>query len=955
MGGAASGVKKPRTGVSRSSQFEPPGLELYRRRPPSLKVKTAKIIKKTVLIDIGSGTTGKYHPSWIPPHTRFVQQLISRLPATGLFMLCRKPSTVNEPIINRHAVLIWLAPVFLWAIPMTAKGLSDDSAEVTSVLATHRDDRNPAITAVGLRATGDMVDTAATRICILVDTSASQTGHVFEQALAATKELLAETRPIDKVMLAAIDVQFIPLSDRFESASSSLTEASLSKLSSRTPLGNTDLLEGIKSAIDVLGGEPSPAALVYVGDGPSLDGILPADFAATLASLRNRRISFSAITIGTQVNWPCLAALAAGTGGNVLNPTANMSPKQVGAALAHQVTNPILWPDDNSLTLESVQAGAQLAMLPFQLPPLRQDRESFALILGPLNQLRMELSVEKTPQQDRPNTWTETTLSFTLPAREPVSDNTFLEQLARNAGSTGGIYLPLLGKDGLEIAKNRILNEAATLTGLAVQAKSTGDYEAASRLANAALTRDPDDPQAAIVQASVRTNTDNFVKPVTQTTDLPSQANASNGLQRRRPSDDDVASDRSLEELRDIENRQKIRSQLIEREVAVGLRNARHLMATDPNMARIELKNLQQQVRDSGDLDEALRSRLNRQIEISLREVIVRSREKLERDLAAERARAVARERARIAGELSRREEKFSQLAKRFQAIVDDIATNRPYTTPDTSLADEKPLRDTAREMKSTAPPAHMQGSIPITARISAAQATELAEMLAYNDHNVVHRRHMQRGFMDALDNTDDAAIPMSDEPPIRFPDASRWREISKLREKWKSTNLAGDSPREEKIYSVLKETVPPLDFGDGVSLREFELTMTDTLGIPVVLDERVLAGELGLDLNEPEAMRGAYSGISTRSALRRVLANVFETPLTYVVKDEVLLITDKQYAADNYISTKVYPVGDLVIPANPQLGTSGGPTNGSGAGFGAGGQQQQNAMGGGGMGGGVF
>ncbi len=873
-------------------------------------------------------------------------------------MFCRKPPALHKTASARHPLLAWLVPVLLWASLLATTGLAAGSAEVTAVLASHRDKNDPAVTAVGLQATGNAAETAATRICILIDTSASQAGPILTQALAATKGLLAETRPVDRVLLAAIDVTLAPLGERFEPASSPAVEESLAALASRTPLGNTDLLGGLESAIDAIGGDPSPAAIVYIGDGPGLTGILPADFAATLAHLRQQRISFSAITVGPQVNWPCLAALAAGSGGNVVSPTNDLPAEQAGAVLAAQVTAPILWPDDSTLALTSSAEDAQLAMLPFQLPPLRHDRESFVLVLGPSNQLAMDVSVEVTPAEDRPDTWTETGLSFKLPACEASSDNAFLEQLARNAFDTGGIYLPLLGREGLELAKNSILDEAETLTGLALQAKSVGDFETATRLATAALTRDPDDPQAAIIQASISPEETTAVKPVNQTVEVvaeQSKPNAPATLPSRRP-DDNITAQRAAEEIRDIENRQKIRAQLLEREIAVGLRDARHLMASDPDMARIELKNLQQQVRLSADLDEALRSRLNRQLEVSLREARVRASEKLERDLATERAQAIARERARVAGELQRREAQFAQLANRFQAIVDDLTTSRPYRMPSSATDDERPLRELSLELRSTAPPSHQQGALPVTARISAAQASELAELIAYNDHNIVHRRHMQRGFMDALDNADDAAIPMSDEPPIRFPNASRWREISKLREKWKSTNLAGDSPLEEKIYSALKETVS-LDFGDGVSLKEYEAVLTDTLGIPVALDERVLAGELGLDINEPEAIRGTYSGVSARSALRRSLANVFETPLTYVVRDEVLLITDKQYAADNYISTKVYPVGDLVIPANPQLGTSGGPTNGSGAGFGAGGQQQMNAMGGGmgGMGGGVF
>ena len=56
--------------------------------------------------------------------------------------------------------------------------------------------------------------------------------------------------------------------------------------------------------------------------------------------------------------------------------------------------------------------------------------------------------------------------------------------------------------------------------------------------------------------------------------------------------------------------------------------------------------------------------------------------------------------------------------------------------------------------------------------------------------------------------------------------------------------------------------------------------------------------------------------GISLRSALRLMLK---ELSLTYLIKDEVLLITTPE-EADNQLSTKVYPVADLVLPI-PQGG----------------------------------
>ena len=78
------------------------------------------------------------------------------------------------------------------------------------------------------------------------------------------------------------------------------------------------------------------------------------------------------------------------------------------------------------------------------------------------------------------------------------------------------------------------------------------------------------------------------------------------------------------------------------------------------------------------------------------------------------------------------------------------------------------------------------------------------------------------------------------------------------------------------------------------------------------------------------------------------------------MIRDEILLITDKQYAADNYLSIKVYPVADLVIPVNPNSGVnpfqSGGGLGGAGGiNSGQGGGIQAGGVGGGGMGGGMF
>ena len=747
-----------------------------------------------------------------------------------------------------RTVISLLTTVALCSI---ATNVTATDATITVTHATHQDESIPAVTAVGIQASGPSGETAATRICILIDTSASQSGVLQQQTQEVVRGLLACIRTSDRVMLSAVDTTFTPLMEDFKGAQSDAVSDAQKFLADRTPLGNTDLLGVLRSALDSLASESSPSAILYVGDGPGLSGILPEDFAITVAALRDSRVSFSAVTIGTKVNWPCLAALAAQTGGNVVQPNSTLPASQAGASIAPRLVSPILWPDDQTLSITTPTEDASMAMLPFQMPPLRHDRESFVLLLGPLEKSVIEISTEITPFSDRPEAWGEVNLRFDVPERQPSSDNAFLEQLARNAFDTGGIFLPLLGRAGLDVTRLAIRNEATSLALLSRQAEASGAHKAASRLAAASLKRDPDNTDAAIIKAAVirggETDTPSQVFTVAEEAETSKEQAQTDTTSERtkpkvlpQPTDNGFTGfDGSQEEIQEIQDRRKIRGQILEREIAVGLRDARHLMGTDPEAARIELKNLQLSVRNSVDIEEALRGRLSRQIEISLRESIVRSREKTERDISKERAAAVGRERARVAGELQRREDKFSQLSKRYRALVEE-GIRVGYQQPTTKFVEAE--RDVAVEMQLDAPDLYANQGIPVTARTLARQAPLVAGILDYHSKNTRFRREMQRGFMDAFQLADITAIPYPDEPPIVYPAPDRWEKISGLREKYKSVDLGGTSETEAKIYASLEENVS-LDFGGGASLRELEVTLQDTLGVPVKLDDRVLAG----------------------------------------------------------------------------------------------------------------
>src|SRR5205823_11644901 len=74
--------------------------------------------------------------------------------------------------------------------------------------------------------------------------------------------------------------------------------------------------------------------------------------------------------------------------------------------------------------------------------------------------------------------------------------------------------------------------------------------------------------------------------------------------------------------------------------------------------------------------------------------------------------------------------------------------------------------------------------------------------------------------------------------------------------------------------------------------------------------------------------------GVTLRSALRLILKDL---ELTYVIRDEVLQITTPE-DAESQLITKVYPVGDLVIPpVNMGGGMGGGMMGGMMGGMGGG------------------
>ena len=128
---------------------------------------------------------------------------------------------------------------------------------------------------------------------------------------------------------------------------------------------------------------------------------------------------------------------------------------------------------------------------------------------------------------------------------------------------------------------------------------------------------------------------------------------------------------------------------------------------------------------------------------------------------------------------------------------------------------------------------------------------------------------------------------------------------------------------------------------------------LRDQHGIPIEIDKKAL-DNVGVGTDTPVTRN--LKGISLRSALRLILKDL---GLTYIIRDEVLLITSSE-EAEKELVTRVYPVGDLVIPITGGMPIDpfmmgGGMGGGMMGGMGGMGGGMMGGMGGGMMGGGMM
>ena len=799
---------------------------------------------------------------------------------------------------KRGNFLLALSPVLAIAVAASSLPGRSNVMAAESRLATFDSSTGEKYFALSLKPDNLGPPAAAHDVVVLFDTSASQTGMYRDDAIAALETMVGTLGPGDRVKLVAVDLNAIPLTDGFVAPKGAEMQQALRKLELRTPLGSTDLIAALQGAIDSYGpANTNPRSVVYIGDGVSRANVIESkEFDAIVRDLVSSRASVSSMAIGPSRDGRLLATLANHTGGMLYVDSDQNTGQDAGIAMAHAARGKVMWPVAVKLPA-SVRES-----YPKQLPPLRADRDSILIGMldgsGPDDLAVTYEANGKTIEQ-----------SWKLIPEASSSDFGFLPQLVDAARPDAGLRLPTVGSAGLREASLVMTNDAGRLAELGSHALRTGDLAGARSAAAAATARDPGNPLA----VAVRDAADKFAS-------APAGAEASLSLINLQADGTSAAGDlrREFEGesgafLDKVETEKRVQSEAIQAEVETGLSEARQKMSTDPKTASQALKVLLEGVATEPDLGAEVRSQLSGRIQSAIREAGRITIEVDSRRAHAEENKAAAIEAERLVDELARKRQKIKQLLDRFNSLLDE----GNYYSAETDVADQVQ---------------ELEPGLPI-GRVAIWNARNLK-----NFNNLTRIRDLHhRNFVDAMNLIEKSAEPFPDEPPILYPEADVWQQLTLRRKKYAAVDLAGKSGSAETRILAALDDETTFDYV-GQPLKDVLDDIKFNHNIEIVLDNKALE-DFGIDTGTP--ITRSLKGITLRSALRLMLG---ELELTYVIKDEVLQITTPE-EADAQLLTKVYPVGDLVIPI-----LSGGGQFGQGGGGGFGGQ---GGGGGGGFGGG--
>ena len=759
-------------------------------------------------------------------------------------------------------------------------------------------------------------------ILVLVDTSASQGGTPLQRARHIIDGLAAKAGPSDRISVwtanlnddkatRALTKGFLPAKSKdVASAAAQLVETEYAA-------GATDLKSSVEKSLASF--EPNAArqqVILFLGDGESAGSQVALTENARLelaTKIELQGVSFFAVPLGIKVNPHNLHGLATVTGGAVVRLAEDVTTPQgrteFSAKLLATLDVPVLRP-------EKVAFGPEVAeSFPNKLPPLRADRAT--LVVGTLHGEAASVSAKIEGTTANGNH------TVLLAERLPVADadNYFLHAVLEQWKTAPAKDAPaILAADrALALASQQFRLFREEFLSQAVFAITSARLDHAEKLYEAALKIDPTSAEANSgmqVVARMRSgqmtpdklraevqNTEKLraalVKGRVGLTNLQEPAPAAKPAEAPKLAAPPKADSDTI--LRQAQSERQVQEQQFRVLVDDTIRRSRQLLTTDPDTAYDDLKRQRDIILSNPALGDAFRGRLAADLEAMMQTVSSQGAA-IKKTAAAERER-IARTRLKM-NEFEREQTAEEQTRARIDAF--------------------KQLMSQARYEL-----AQQEAQIMIQERVSRGQSVPPEALASYmigqaatnlREHRELVRIREDRYLLTML-QVEKSFIPYPDEPPVHFPPAAVWRELTSTRiEKYSANSLGSNVPASmRQIQSIIDgpnaERVKIDQELDTLPLRDIiaALERDHNLKMLVLEDAFKANGEPAI-LDKKPTLKQKLTGLTVGSFLDIVLPSL---NATYIVRPEFIEIT----TIDNRLSEKVvraFDVTDLVY-AIPQ------------------------------------
>ncbi|GIW80937.1 MAG: hypothetical protein KatS3mg105_2744 [Gemmatales bacterium] len=761
---------------------------------------------------------------------------------------------------------------------------------------------------------------------VMVDTSASQAGGPMKAARQFTEKLVKLAGPKDRFSIWVVNSGKAtrPLNRSFKPANDKEVADAVAALKKEVPLGDTDLKDGLKKAIEAFELDPNRRqAIVFIGDGMSIhDPITAKDRVELIQQMVKLKISFFPIPAGPHLDPENLHGFASGTGGTVvrifstdvynnLAKGAEMR-NSVIERLQQKVATPVLYPKRFELNVDE--------FYPVALPPVRPDVPTLVIGKGKLDE-KLAYAIEGTVNGKE----VRVTGAEEVRASEP--DNFFLVTMLdqwKNAKDQ-----PALLPADRALAHAQAVNMVARdeLLGHAQMAMLLDRLDAAEMLFKQAGRLDPHDPDVKGGLALVQMLRDNRITKEQLQKQLEKKengkallihktANGKNVIRRdvmkdllallqepqkgnKQAGPQPLAPPQDNDELmKQRKQREAVEEQRIREIVDQALRQARQLMLEGNFEDALGiLKRARTGIEDNNELRESFRREIDNRLERAERDIGVQGRRI--RQAEEQRLVRIARAQAEIAV-FNEREAENERTRARMRNYDDLMNQARYYDAFEAGLAI---VRDAVSQGK----------PVPI-----AADAAADMGLLTYHLSEVEQLRdERQERYLATMLQVERSHVPFPDEPPVQFPPAAAWKRLTDLRkERYESSGFTEEDPytlrKIRELKKLLRTPVSIDGFDPGTPLKDALGFISERYNVTILIDSQAFMNDL--QIQEPEAQPVKLPrmvNVSLDTILRLLLA---QAQGTFIIRRDFIEVTTLQrQAAEKVI--RVYPVADLVIP----------------------------------------